>query len=72
MLFSPLEQFAVVSIFQFPASLFSFYLLTNYSWMLLIVLGFWGFLSLFLLHPKKPIFLNTLYFLMCYICKRKF
>jgi ATP synthase subunit 6 len=63
MLFSPLEQFAVVSIFQFPASLFSFYLLTNYSWMLLIVLGFWGFLSLFLLHPKKPIFLNTLYFL---------
>jgi len=63
-LYSPLEQFAVVSVIATLPNLFGFAIFTNYSLMLGIIFAFWGLFSAFVLNPKRPVFVSNILFLL--------
>ncbi len=62
-LFSPLEQFAVISIFSGIPLLETVCFLTNYSVMLTVVVGFWFLVGLVLCYTRHPVLLSGVVFL---------
>jgi len=71
MLLSPLEQFAVISIFASSMSFFGFFFFTNLGTMLVILFLFWLFINNLLKSYKRPVlvsffpFFFAQYFLFC-------
>jgi ATP synthase subunit 6 len=63
LIFSPLEQFAVVSGFAWGGSLFNFFFFTNYSVMLCLVFLFWVLLGITLFHTRRPLLVSSVMFL---------
>jgi ATP synthase subunit 6 len=64
-LFSPLEQFAVVASIMPSVSLFGFFFFTNLSQTLVIIFLFWFILARLLVHKQRPVLVSAVVFFFC-------
>jgi len=62
LIFSPLEQFAIISVFSWGVTLFNFHLLTNFSLMLGVIFMMLIGLGHFIFHEHRSVFLSNIYF----------